>query len=152
DVLDSWLHPGGSLQPSDAIAKKLELSDNDTERYWLWQAMGEAWAGRCRPTAKALKGMDPEKRQPVLNTILDGQITYEVLTEDDFSMYRYTHSEMLDLDHLSPTVPLLSYAPDVVTATGPRSLSPSVSGTDGSAASSNRGGWRFWLPWSRNGR
>jgi hypothetical protein len=39
----------------------------------------------------------------VLEAVEDAEVAYDLATVDDFSMYRYKHSEMLDLDYLSPT-------------------------------------------------
>ena len=69
-----------------------------------------------------------------MSAIAGGEVAFDLTTVDEFSMYRYIHTEMLDLDYLSPTEPMLANR-DVQEAAPPvndgtTSLVPSDSGFD----------------------
>ena len=76
------------------IAKLLEGASSAIDRYFLWMALGEAWAAKCRPKASSL-----EVRRAV--TAIRG----EVVSADEYTFARMARSEVLDLDHLSPPLP-----------------------------------------------
>jgi hypothetical protein len=98
--LRSWLYGGtGELvRGSVEIAERLLSTTDPAERYWLWMALGDAWAVRCRP---------PEDSLPtVLAAVSD--VTAEVITADEFPLTRVRRAEILDLDHLSSPPPSLS--------------------------------------------
>jgi hypothetical protein len=100
---DDVLRAGGSLRSTDYIANRLESTTDPVEKYWLWQALAEAWAMKCRPKDSDLRKLDEEGSRRVREAVEDGEVAYDLTTVDDFSMYRYKHSEMLDLDYLSPS-------------------------------------------------
>ncbi|WP_306205178.1 hypothetical protein [Actinoplanes sp. RD1] len=55
DRLNDWLYDaGGELtRSSGEIAGRLLAAGSNAERHWLWMALGEAWAARCRPPVDA---------------------------------------------------------------------------------------------------
>ena len=63
--IEAEVRPGGRLRQADQLATMLEESRNPVQRYWIWQALAEAWAGKCRPKQGDLKHSDP-KRGPTL--------------------------------------------------------------------------------------
>jgi len=98
--LNGWLyHSDGELIRNSAdIAGRLEKAADAAERHWLWMALGEAWAARCRPPADA-PGV-------IGNAVSD--LVAEVLSADEFPLTRVRRSELLDLDHLSAPTPDLA--------------------------------------------
>lgn len=97
DALGRWLrNSNGDLSKSAGeIAARLQRASASEERYYLWLALGEAWANRCRPSAAA---SDAERR--AVNSV-DG----EVVSAEDLTIDRWWRSEALDLDHLSAPRP-----------------------------------------------
>jgi hypothetical protein len=63
---------------------------NETESYWGWQYLAEAWAQQCEETAE-VSGL----------TSFVGSVTAELAAVDDFPLSRYLRTESLDLDYLS---------------------------------------------------
>jgi hypothetical protein len=98
--LHSWLYgrTGERGKGSAEIANRLLSSTDPAERYWLWMALGEAWAIRCRPPANS--------SPTVLAAVSD--IAAEVISADEFPLTRVRRTEILDLDHLSSPIPDLS--------------------------------------------
>lgn len=95
--LTGWLHRGAGARNRSAaeVADRLATATRPDDRYWLWTALGDAWAARCTP-----KSSDPVSvRQAVSNVVA------EVVPADEFPLTRYRRSEQLDLDHLSPPAP-----------------------------------------------
>jgi hypothetical protein len=54
-ALRLWLHGDGTnLQRTSAqIAERLDSETDPVARYFLWAALGDAWAVRCRPKQTA---------------------------------------------------------------------------------------------------
>jgi hypothetical protein len=98
--LGLWLYGGSGnlVRGSAQIAERLLRTTDPTERYWLWMAIGDAWAVRCSPPA--------DSTETVLAAVSD--LTAEVLTADEFPLTRVRRTEILDLDHLSGPTPDLS--------------------------------------------
>jgi hypothetical protein len=96
--LSNWLRDGsGALQrTAGQIADKLRDASPAPERYYLWLALGEAWANQCHP--------GPGEAEAVMREVdsIDG----EVVSADELTMERWWGSEALDLDHLSPPRPI----------------------------------------------
>jgi hypothetical protein len=84
---------GDLIMTSVEIATRLKASTNESEKYWLWQALGLAWAETCGPQAGAT--------QAVLDAVAGGKILCEVVESNMYTLDRLLSSEMLDLDHLS---------------------------------------------------
>lgn len=97
EALGRWLrNSGGDLTKSSGqIADRLRQASTTSERYYLWLALGEAWANRCRPGA----GATDAERNAV--TSVEG----EVASAEDLTIDRWWRSEALDLDHLSAPRP-----------------------------------------------
>lgn len=95
--LSAWLYTeAGVLQRRSAdIAERLRSSTEPVRRYWLWMALAESWAERCRP-----KGTPAEGVMAAVNSIVS-----EVVTADEYPLSRVRRSEQLDLDHLSGPLP-----------------------------------------------
>jgi hypothetical protein len=83
--LQNWLYNSdGMIQRSPhEITEKLEHETNSAARYYLWSALGDAWASRCRTSSPSVA------------------LTAEVVSADEFSLTRMLQSELVDLDHLS---------------------------------------------------
>jgi len=83
--LQRWLYnTEGTIQQSPhTIAERLDATVDAAARYYLWSALGDAWANRC--SAKHMSTT----------------LTAEVVSSDEFSLTRMLQSELLDLDHLS---------------------------------------------------
>jgi hypothetical protein len=97
DGIGAWLRDSNGVlkRTSSAIAAKLNTAADAPERYYLWLALGEAWAAQCHPG-----GNVEEAVEKAVNSI-DG----EVVTAYDLTMDRWWRSEALDLDYLSPPRP-----------------------------------------------
>jgi hypothetical protein len=108
---DRIIRPNGQLKPADFIATKLEATADPVEIYWLWEALTEAWAARCRPKESDLKKLDDDAQRRIMSAVQGEEVAYDLATVDDFSMYRYKRSEMLDLDYLSPAESLFESEP-----------------------------------------
>jgi hypothetical protein len=98
EELQRDLRPNEQLQSPTRLAEMLSAERDPVRRYWIWQALGEAWAARCRPA--------PSYPDEVHNAVLGGRISAEVLAADEYSLSRYRKSEQLDLDYLSPPLPI----------------------------------------------
>lgn len=110
--LQQWLRePGGRLRRSSGeIANRLFAHDVDTsgrspaptpaERYHLWLALSEAWAAKCTPRGRDTS--DPA----VANAVAGGEVTADIVSDDEYSLARYRRSERLDVEHLSPPPPI----------------------------------------------
>jgi hypothetical protein len=96
--LSGWLRGGsGALKrTASQIADRLNKASSAADRYYLWLALGEAWAAQCHPR--------PGASQAVMREV-EGSIDGEVLSADELTMDRWWGSEALDLDHLSPPRP-----------------------------------------------
>ncbi len=101
----------------------LEESHDPVERYWLWQALAEAWAAKCQPKQSDLKYLDPQTQARVVSAIADGEIAFELTTVDELSMYDYIRTEMLDLDYLSPPESMFRLSSNTQQVDGPPSAS-----------------------------
>lgn len=100
-ALEDWLYSGQQLkrQPSE-IAGLLRTATDPLNRYWLWAALVDAWAEKCRP--KGRHRANPAVKDAVRS------IEAEIYSADEFPMTRMDSSEILDLDHLSaPRFPRL---------------------------------------------
>ena len=97
--LSGWLRDGsGALKrTASQIADRLNRASSAPDRYYLWLALGEAWAAQCHP--------EPGASQAVMREVEDS-IDGEVLSADELTMDRWWGSEALDLDHLSPPRPV----------------------------------------------
>jgi hypothetical protein len=82
-------------QTSGEIAVLLQRAKEPEERYFLWMALGAAWAAKCKPKHST-------------ETVTDAVSTIrgEVIEAGEFSLTRVMRSEVLDLDHLSPPWPV----------------------------------------------
>lgn len=76
------------------IAASLLTATDPVRKYHLWLALGEAWAGVCRPRSAS---------RAVLGEV--ESIEGEVVSESDLTVDRWRASEALDLDHLSSPRP-----------------------------------------------
>lgn len=63
------------------------------DRYWLWLALGDAWARRCKPPSGA--------EREVVEAVSGGAVDFDVVPDDEYTLDRWRRSETLDLDHLS---------------------------------------------------
>ncbi|TDK89959.1 hypothetical protein [Mycolicibacterium mucogenicum] len=63
---------------------------SQTERYFGWQLLADAWARRCEETATA-RGL----------TGIVSSVTAQLTSTDEFPMSQYLSTESLDLDYLS---------------------------------------------------
>jgi len=106
-TFDDDIRPNGRLESADFIAGRLEAATDPVEIYWLWESLAEAWAAKCTPKKSELKKLSNDDRARIMAVIQGGEVGYDLTTVDEFSMYEYKHSEMLDLDYLSPSEPLL---------------------------------------------
>lgn len=101
-----WLRTAdGSLRRSSGeIANRLyahALTSRGTapipeEKYFLWGALTEAWAARCKPRANDAQ---------VAGVVAGEAIVGELASDDEYTLARYRRSEQLDVDHLSPPTP-----------------------------------------------
>lgn len=110
-ALRRWLRDpsGGLRQPPGEIANRLFAQQlalsggtpapTPAERYHLWLALAEAWAAKCVPRGRYKD--DPA----VAAAVTDGEISSEVVSDDEYSLARYRRSERLDVEHLSPPRP-----------------------------------------------
>jgi len=76
-------------------------SPSSASVYWLWLSLAEAWAARCAPDVGR---RSPEDAAKILTAVTG--IDADLVDEHGFDLYRYRRSEQLDVDHLSPSVPL----------------------------------------------
>ncbi len=97
ETISTWLQGSGvdTARSSTEIAEKLAAAVKPAERYWLWMALGDAWAARCRP-----KGRQAPDVADAVRSIIG-----EVIPADEYPLIRVRRSELLDLDHLSPPTP-----------------------------------------------
>jgi len=121
--IEGKIRPQGKLRPTDQLATMLEESHDPVERYWLWQALAEAWAAKCQPKQSDLKYLDPQTQARVVSAIADGEIAFELTTVDELSMYDYIRTEMLDLDYLSPPESMFRLSSNTQQVDGPPSAS-----------------------------
>ncbi|MFC9002708.1 hypothetical protein [Streptomyces microflavus] len=101
--ISDWLYDkNGDVKPTaNQIAERLKRDDeilDPTSRYWIWGGLVDAWAAACVAPQNA--------PQSVLNALQEDRIRGDLCTSEDFSFERFRHSEELDLDHLSPALPL----------------------------------------------
>jgi hypothetical protein len=96
--LSRWLRDdeGKLRRKPGEIASRLLGSTSDVDKYYLWLALGEAWAEQCHPRTGASQAVMDEVDS------IDG----EIVSADDLTMDRWWGSEALDLDHLSAPRPL----------------------------------------------
>ncbi|MFE4581413.1 hypothetical protein [Streptomyces chartreusis] len=101
--LSEWLYDANGYlrrKPTD-IAQRLKRENADMDsivRYWLWGGFADSLAALCVPPTSSTAD--------VLAAVEDGQIRGDLSTSEEFSFERYRRSEELDLDHLSPPLPL----------------------------------------------
>lgn len=95
DQLNTWLYrEDGSLNRTPTeIAERLARTSESADIYWLWAALGEAWAAKCRPKTGTADRAEVS-------------VASEVVPADEFPLSRVRRTEILDLDHLSPPFPL----------------------------------------------
>jgi hypothetical protein len=106
-ALSSQLRPNGLLTATAAqIAVRLlpqgpaRAGLTAPERYLLWNAFAEALANMCkRPEGSVV---------PVLSAV--ASVTGILWTDDEFSLNLYNRTESLDLEHLSPSIPIFDSA------------------------------------------
>lgn len=79
------------------VAERLIQATAPEDRWHLWHGFGRTLAERCKPR--------PTASEEVRSAVADGELSVEVLSEDEFSLARMRRSEMLDLDHLSDPPP-----------------------------------------------
>lgn len=93
----------GRLASSNIASRLVQSrsSSDASETYWLWLALADSWGKCCRPDVSRLDESLALKVQSAVSGV-----DVDVLSEGDFSLYRYRRSEQLDLDHLSPPIPL----------------------------------------------
>lgn len=105
--LVAWLRTdtGDLQQTSGEIANRLSAerthSPSSASVYWLWLSLAEAWAARCKPDIGRRSSEDAAK---ILAAVTE--IDADLVDEGGFDLYRYRRSEQLDVDHLSPPIPL----------------------------------------------
>ncbi|MGA7088924.1 MAG: hypothetical protein WB116_11745 [Candidatus Dormiibacterota bacterium] len=107
--LESWLRNQGERvrQTPGDIANRLfghltplqQPPPTPVEAYYLWDALVEAWAWRCKPKAKYAS--QPE----VMDAVAGREIQGQIVSDREFSLARYRRSEQLDVDYLSPSPP-----------------------------------------------
>lgn len=97
--LATWLYEDEDnlRRSSGEIADRLGRTVEAEEKQWLWTALGEAWAGKCRPA----QGCSEAIHDAVASVLP------EVVPADEFTLTRVRRSEILDLDHLSGPTPEL---------------------------------------------
>jgi hypothetical protein len=109
DQLNQFLNPTYRAKPmAEAIAKKLMANQLDSsispppmeDRVHLWFALAERWAALCVPKSQS------SQPDSVKNAVEGGSFGVDLVPENEFSYARYRHSEMLDVQHLSPSYPL----------------------------------------------
>lgn len=103
--LDRKMRPNGSLRPASDLAAYLLRSSDRVERYYLWDAIGQAWAARCQPAKRDLDNLSQEQQDLVKTCVVGGKVAVEVLSTDEFLTTSYLASERLDLAHLSDPLP-----------------------------------------------
>lgn len=101
--LATQIRPNGTLATSAKLSECLRDANTPVERYFLWAALGDAWAVRCVPSLGEIG--DIEVRRQVSHAVLNGSIAAEVLSTDEYTLARMRRSERLDLAHLSSPLP-----------------------------------------------
>ncbi|MEU2620893.1 hypothetical protein ABZ642_22615 [Streptomyces sp. NPDC007157] len=101
--LAGWLYDNeGNLRRKVAeIALRLKGGEKlmgAAERYWLWGGFADALAALCIPPVS-----EPSS---VRTAVEEGRIRGDLSTSEEFSFERYRRSDEIDLDHLSPPLPL----------------------------------------------
>jgi hypothetical protein len=98
DSLKGWLKSKKGPALSEICDRLLRATDPE-ERFFLWLALAEALADKCKPNNKDLL------REEVRAAVNGGRVVADVVSEDEFNMVRYGRSESLDLSDLSPPDP-----------------------------------------------
>lgn len=96
--LSGWLYGSDDAElrrSPPEVAGRLARLGSPVEEYWLWAALGEAWAARCRAREDAAPAV-----HRAVTTIVG-----EVIPADEYPLTRLRRSEQLDLDHLSAPTP-----------------------------------------------
>jgi hypothetical protein len=92
EELQHWLYTSEGLcqRLPGEVAEKIENTVDAAELYWLWAALGDAWAAKCKfkPAKSHFEGT------------VHG-ITSELLNADQFTLTMQVDSELMDLDDLS---------------------------------------------------
>jgi hypothetical protein len=93
--LEVWLYDNQYRLKRQAgeIAGKLRDETDPVRQYWLWAALVDAWAEKCRPKGKHRS--EPTRLDAVIT------VTAELWSADEFPMTMMDSSEPLDIDHLS---------------------------------------------------
>ncbi len=86
----TWRTPG-------EVADRLDGSSDPTQRYWLWQLLGQACAVKCRPR-------DTEREDTVAARAVKS-VAAEVVAEDEYTYDQVRRTMQLDLDYLSAPLP-----------------------------------------------
>lgn len=79
------------------VAERLIQAPTKEDAWHLWHGFGRTLTDRCKPR--------PTASDEVRSAVAEGELSVEVLGEDEFSLARMRRSEMLDLDHLSDPPP-----------------------------------------------
>jgi hypothetical protein len=97
ETVSTWLRGpgGGSARSPSQVAERLSMTGDPAEQYWLWMALGDAWAACCKP-----KGTHGQDVRDAVRSVIG-----EVVPADEYPLTRVRRSELLDLDHLSPPTP-----------------------------------------------
>jgi hypothetical protein len=104
DDLTRKIRPKGELVPSSRIAELLDVSIVSEDKYFLWQAMSEAWAAQCRPKDSELRKYSEAEAREIRMAVAGRAVTGETVSIDEYSLARYYASEQLDLAHLSSPI------------------------------------------------
>ncbi|MFE3195069.1 hypothetical protein ACFXHA_39105 [Nocardia sp. NPDC059240] len=91
--LGRWLDADpGSIRTHKQIAERLYSTNDPVERYFLWHALGGAWAAMCQPSDDAAI--------VVHSAVMGGALGSDVVAADELTYDRYRRTELLDVDHL----------------------------------------------------
>lgn len=102
--LRGWLFGGSAdlipRRDMQEIAEMLkrEVYESPADRHWLWSSFADRVAARCVPGESA--------SDTIKNAIVGQRVDVDIISTTDYSFERYRHSEELDLDHLSPPLPI----------------------------------------------
>jgi hypothetical protein len=104
DGFDAIVRPSGRPPlTSSQIADRLDRATEPAMKYFLWFALADAWADRCKPDVTHIPDVDVRNR--VLTAVAEGAIAVEVLMTNEYPISRLDHSEQIDVAHLAPPVP-----------------------------------------------
>ncbi|MEV5194732.1 hypothetical protein AB0K86_19775 [Streptomyces clavifer] len=95
-----WIN-GPQPKTAHDIAERLQRNSealSTADRYWLWSALADTWAQRCKPPQSAT--------QETMAAVEDGEIRSDIISTEEFSFERFRRSEEIDLDYISAPLPL----------------------------------------------